>query len=227
MKKLLTLSLAFFILLISVSKAQIAELTLRRVELGVRFMPTISNFDIKGYNGSAVQGQATLGYGVGAMLAVNLNEHSAIQGEVIYNSLTQKYKDANTDRKIHVDYVNVPLLYCLSTAKSKPVHLSIVAGPQMGFSVGSNIYAANGSGADTAKAIFAVKNGDLGFAYGVGLGFALNSLRTYRFDIGLRGVYGFTNVSNTSAASGSNSRYVVDYAAVRTTSLYFGLTLLL
>ncbi len=208
-------------------KAQIAELTLRRVEFGARFMPTISNFNMSGYAGSTVAGSATFGYGFGGMLAVNLTKHYAIQTEVIYNSLSQKFKDQSAERKIHVNYINIPVLFVLSTSKEKPVHLNFVAGPQMGFSVGSDVTTADGNGTDTAKAVFAARNGDLGFAYGAGLGFALNSLRTYRLDMGFRGVYGFTNVSNTSQAPSGNSRYVVQYAAIRTSSIYIGLTILL
>lgn len=38
----------------------------KKVEFGLRYMPTISSFEMKTSSGGTVKGQATLGYGVGA-----------------------------------------------------------------------------------------------------------------------------------------------------------------
>src|SRR5690349_6056411 len=87
------------------------------VELGIRFMPTFSSFDMETSSGGIVKGAVTFGYGVGAMLGLNLNNHVGVQGEIIYNSLSQKYKDQEVDRKINVRYINIPLLLSLNTGK--------------------------------------------------------------------------------------------------------------
>src|SRR5687767_13085201 len=110
------------------SRAQIVELSLRRVELGFRLMPTVSDFRMEAYEGGTIAGEATFGYGVGGLLAFNFNEHSGFQGEVIYNALSQKYVSAGISRTLNVQYLNVPVLYSLSTGKSKMVNLSLVVG---------------------------------------------------------------------------------------------------
>lgn len=227
MKKSYTLIAALCFLFANESKAQdLVELSLHRLELGFRFMPTVSNFQLEAYAGGTIAGQATFGYGVGGLLGFNFTEHSSIQGEVIYNSLSQKYKSGDIDRTLHVQYLNIPLFYSLSTGKSNPVNLSLQIGPQIGISLGSDISTSGGgSGADTLTAIVDVKKGDFGFAYGTCLSFSLNKMRTIRLDLGYRGVYGFMNVSDTRNTPGANSFYDLEFAAVRTNSIFAGLTL--
>jgi opacity protein-like surface antigen len=209
--------------LIATIKAQ--ELPpLHRLEMGFRFMPTFSSFDMKTSSGSTIKGDVTLGYGVGAMMGFNFSDHVGMQAEVIYNSLSQKYKDQNLQREINVRYVNIPLLLSLNTGTSKPVNLRVVLGPQLGLNVGSSI---TSGGGDTLKTVLSTKRNDFGFAYGAGLGFALNSTRTIRLDLGFRGVYGFVNISNTSQTAASDSYYILDRATVRTKSAYIGITFLL
>jgi opacity protein-like surface antigen len=199
---------------------------LHRLELGFRFMPTFSSFDMKTSDGGTIKGDVTLGYGAGIMMGVNFTNHVGVQGEVIYSSLSQKYKDQGLQREINVRYVNIPLLFSLNTGTSKPVNLRVVAGPQIGVNVGSSI-TGSGSTSDTLKTVFAVKKSDFGFAYGAGLGFALNSTRTIRLDLGFRGVYGFVNISNTNQTASTDSYYILDRAIVRTKSAYVGITFLL
>src|SRR5690349_20898671 len=101
-------------------------------ELGFRFMPTFSSFNMQTSSGGTVKGEVTLGYGVGGVLGLNFSNHVGIQGEVIYNSLSQKYKDQALQRQINVRYINIPVLLSLNTGKTNPVNLNVVAGPQFG-----------------------------------------------------------------------------------------------
>jgi opacity protein-like surface antigen len=196
----------------------------RKAELGIRFMPTFSSFNITTNSDNNVKGSVTLGFGVGAMVAFNITKHIGIQGELIYNSLSQKYQDAAMQREINVRYLNVPLMFSLSTGKGKPVNLNLVAGPQLGFNTGSSI---KSSGGDTLITVFSTKRSDFGFAYGAGLEFMLNSQRTLRLDLGFRGVYGFVNISNTSSSSSeTNTINILNKATVQTKSGYLGLTFL-
>ncbi|MCX6180322.1 MAG: porin family protein [Bacteroidetes bacterium] len=197
-----------------------------RAELGFRLMPTISAFDMQTSAGGKVQGEGTFGFGFGAFLGFNFTDHIGMTGEIIYNSLSQKYKDANLEREINVRYINIPLMISLNTGKSNPVNLKIEAGPQIGFNAGANITSNSGASTDTVQTVFATKSGDFGFAYGAGLDFVLNSRKTIRMDLGFRGVYGLVNISNTSKASGSDTYYILDRAIVRTSSAYIGMTLL-
>lgn len=202
------------------------DATFNRVEFGVRFMPTVSSFDMRTSSGGVVTGEATLGFGGGAVLGFNLTNHIAIQGEAIYNSYSQKYKDQDMQREINIRYINVPLLLSLNTGKSNPVNLGIEFGPQFGFNIGSSISGSTGSHSDTLTTVLAVKKADFGFAYGAGLGFILNKSKTIRLDLGFRGVYGFVNIGNTSQPKDNNSYYILDRATVKTYSGYVGFSLL-
>lgn len=202
------------------------ERNLSRVEFGIKFMPTISTFDLQTSSGGTIKGEATLGYGAGASLGFNFTKHVGMQIEVIYNSLSQKYKDAELDREINVRYVNIPFLFSLNTNKIRPVNLSLVAGPQIGFNVGSSIKGGSSSTSDTLTAVLATKKSDVGFAYGIGLEFMLNEARNMRLDIGFRGVYGFANISETKPITSENAYYILDRATVRTKSGYIGITFL-
>jgi len=197
------------------------------VELGFRFMPTFSSFNMQTSSGGTVKGEVTLGYGIGGVLGLNFSNHVGIQGEVIYNSLSQKYKDQALQHQINVRYINIPVLLSLNTGKSNPVNLNIVAGPQFGLNVGSSISGSNNTNSDTLVAVLATKKSDFGFAYGAGLGFALNSARNIYLDLGFRGVYGFVNVSSTDRAPGTNTYYILDDRAnIKTHAGYIGLSFL-
>lgn len=139
------------------------EPSLHRVEFGFRFMPTLSSFDMTTSSGGTVKGEATLGYGGGAFLGVNLSNHIGLTGEVIYNSLSQKYKDQDLDREINVRYVNIPLLLSLNTGKSNPVNLKVEAGPQVGFNVGASITSSGDTNSDTLQTVWTTKKSDFGF----------------------------------------------------------------
>lgn len=231
MKKSFVIASALFLSLGTIVKAQdsikvAAAPGLHRVEFGFRFMPTFSSFQMQTSSGGTVKGEVTLGYGVGGMLAVNLTSHVAIQGEILYSSLSQKYVDQDLEREINLRYINIPLLFELNTGKANPVNLNVVCGPQIGYNVGSSMSSAGSGSTDTVTTVFAAKQTDFGLAYGAGLDFLLNSTRTIRLDVGFRGVYGFTNVSNTSKANPDGSYYILDGATIRTNSAYVGITFL-
>ena len=221
-KSIITIGLLYLSIGTTMQAQEISPI-FHRIEFGARFMPTLSSFNLQTSSGGTQKGEATFGFGAGASLGFNITHHVGVQGEIIYNSLSQKYKDQNLDREINVRYVNIPLMLSLNTGKSRPVNLNVVFGPQLGVNVGSSI-SGSGSSSDTLKTVFAVKKNDFGFAYGAGLEFALNTLRTLRLDLGFRGVYGFVNISNTDQVASNNSYYAINRANVRTKSAYAGLT---
>lgn len=193
-------------------------------ELGLRFMPTFSSFELQTSSGGTVKGEATLGYGGGLFLGFNFSDYIGIQAEVIYNEASQKYSEVDVERKVDLKYVNIPLLLSLNTGKSKGVNFNIVAGPQIGLSVGSDLFTSNDENAP--KAVLSVKKGDLGFAYGAGLDFALNTGRTIRLGLGYRGVAGLFDISDNNDAITTDSYYVLDRTHIRTHSAYIGLSIL-
>jgi hypothetical protein len=198
----------------------------QKAEFGVRLMPTISSFDVTTSTGNTVKGDIMLGYGVGALLGFFANDHVGIQGEVIYSSLSQKYKEQDVERKINLRYFNIPLLLSLNTGKSKLINLNFVAGPQIGISVGSSFSTSGGDGASNTNAVLAVKKGDLGFAYGGGLDFGINPLRTVRVGMGFRGVIGLIDISDNSQTTHTDSYYILDNTKIKTYSAYIGLSII-
>ncbi|HTF02705.1 MAG TPA: porin family protein [Bacteroidia bacterium] len=198
-----------------------------RVEFGFRFMPTVSAFKMKTSGGGTVQGQATLGYGIGGLIGFNFSNHIGVQGEIIYNSLSQKYKDQEMERTIHVNYVNIPMLISFNTGKSRPVNLNFVVGPQIAYNVGSRMETSGSNGSDTMQATLVLRKGDIGFAYGAGLEFMLNERRSIRLDIGFRGVYGFLDMrQEETGTDNSRSFNVIDGNTIKTYSAYTGITFL-
>jgi len=208
------------------SASATAQMTHPVAEVGVRFMPTVSSFDTRTVDNGMVQGTFVVGPGVGGFISGYFSDYVGVQAEVIYTSLAQKYEDAGLQRKIQISYVNVPLLLSLNTGKSKTVNLNVVAGPQMGFNVGSKITTEGGAQTDTLNAVLAVKRSDIGIAYGAGLDIGLNPAHTIRLGIGFRGVYGLVDISDHSKNITSDSYYVLDRTHVKTYSGYLGLSVL-
>lgn len=193
-------------------------------EVGLRFMPTVSSFDVQTSSGGKVTADATLGYGAGLLIGYNFSDHIGLQGEVIYSTLNQKYTDDDVEREIKLEYINIPLLLSYNTGKSKAVNFNIVAGPQIGISVGSELFTSDDTNPD--EAVLSVKKGDLGFAYGAGLDFGLNTAKTIRLGIGFRGVYGLLDISDNSNNLSTESYFVLDKAHIKTYSAYLGLSFL-
>ena len=208
---------AIFIMSVSSAYAQ-------RAEFGLRFMPTFTKFDIKTSAGGTIQGEAKLGFGFGALLGFNFNRYVGAQGELIYSTNSQKYKEDGYERQIKLKYLNIPLLLSLNTGKTKIINLNLVAGPQIGVSVGSRLLGNNSS--DSTNAILSVRKGDLGFAYGVGLDFGINEARTARLGLGYRGVYGLFDISDNSRTITTDSYYLLDRTHIKTNAIYIGLSIL-
>jgi hypothetical protein len=194
-------------------------------EIGVRFMPTFSSFDVNSSTGGTIDGEVTFGWGAGIMLAYNISEHVGIQGEVIYNKLSQKFAENDIEREIRLRYVNIPLLLSLNTGKTKPVNFNFVVGPQIGLSVGSDLFTNNENGSEP-NPVLSVKKGDLGVAYGAGVSIGLTPAQTFRVGLGFRGVYGLIDISDNSNNLSGDSYYLLDRSKIKTYSGYIGLSFL-
>lgn len=214
------LAIAFLSLSIS-SNAQTPSTGLY---LGVRYMPTISDFNVKQVNGDLYKTQAVLGYGIGGLIGVNISDHIALQGEVLYSALAQNYTDAtNTERRIDLNYVNVPVMLVLNTNSSSLVNLNITAGPQLGILVGSEFDATGTAEGDTITAVFGAKTADFGIAYGAGIDF--NILPNLSIDLGYRGVIGLVDISDQSQTLTTDQYYLLDRSHLMTYAAYAGLKL--
>jgi opacity protein-like surface antigen len=194
---------------------------------GVRFMPSVSTIKVQNYKGEVINGDFVVGYGYGALLGFDFNKHVGLQLEVIYNQLSQKYKDDQLDRRVNINYVNIPLLLSLNTNRAKAVNFNIVAGPQMGINVGSNLKTTGTyNGNSNTQAVLAIKKNDFGFAYGAGLDFCLNPRHTVRLDLGFRGVMGLVDVSDQSTTLQTNSYYILRKDHIQTYAGYIGFAFL-
>jgi hypothetical protein len=206
-------------------KSEKEKPSLRVGEFGIRYMPTFSSMNLRTYNGDVVEGSATMSHGFGVMLALNLGHNVGLQAEVNYYETSQSYKDRNLDRVVGISYLNIPLMLSLNTDKTMPVNLNVVAGPQFGINVGSSIKTTGGNdNSDSLRAVIAVKQGDVGLAFGAGLEFALNKDHTCRLDLGYRGFYGLVDMNGGS--TGNNTYNVVVKASRKTNGAYIGFTFL-
>jgi hypothetical protein len=213
--------LPFLVLLLSIT----IQANAQKGEVGLRFMPTFSSFEMKNAGGGTVDGDVTLGFGLGALLGFNFTNIVGIQGELIYSSISQKYKEVDVEHRVNLRYFNIPLLLSLNTGKTKAVNFNVVGGPQIGISAGSRLSTVNGNNT-IPDPVLAVKKGDLGLAYGAGLDFALNTARTFRFGLGYRGVLGLFDISDNNASIATDAYYILDRTNVNTNAIYVGLSLL-
>jgi hypothetical protein len=168
-----------------------------------------------------VQGEAVANYGYGAMLGLNFSRHVGIMAEVDYLDISQKYKDQELEKQVHINYLNIPVMLSLNTDKSKLVNLNVVVGPQFGVNVGSSVNSSSNSNTTTTQATLAVKQGDIGIAYGAGFEFALTRSHALRIDLGFRGMYGLVDISGDN--TGPNTYNVLVHASRKSYGGYIGL----
>ncbi|MEP7195930.1 MAG: porin family protein [Saprospiraceae bacterium] len=202
------------------------SLEAQRAEIGLRLMPTFSAADVINSAGGKIEGEVTLGYGIGGLLGFNFSKHIGVQGELIYNSISQKYKEQDVERRIKLNYINIPLLLSLNSGKTNLVNFNVVAGPQMGISVGSRLETNGTSGTDSTNAVLAVKKGDLGLAYGAGIDIGVNPSQSLRLSLGYRGILGLFDVSDDSQTLNNNSYFILEKTHIKTNSIYVGISYL-
>lgn len=201
------------------------EATFHKHEFGLRYLPTFTTLSFRNSSGDVVEGSATLSNGFGVMFAHNFNQIAGLQLEFNYDRISQKYKDMGLDKRVSINYINIPFLLALNTPKSCRVVLGVVAGPQFGINIGSKIDSeSGGNGSDTLHAMLAVKPGDVGLAYGAGLGIVLDNAGNIRADVGYRAVYGLVDMSGSS--SGANSYNVLVKGSRKSKGGYVGITFL-
>ncbi len=193
-------------------------------EIGLRYMPTVSSLEISTPGEGRVVGDFSGGYGIGGFFGIKVTNYLGFQAEVIYNSFSQKYREENVERDIKLKYINIPLLLSLNTGKSNAVNFNIVGGPQIGISVGSDIFS---NGTTAKEPVLLVKKGDLGLAYGAGIDFGINASKSIRLGLGFRGVLGMIDISDDSRTITTDSYYVLDRSHITTYSAYAGLSIIL
>lgn len=196
-------------------------------EFGVRFLPTISDFDMQTSENNIVKGQIVVGYGFGAFLSYNPFQFIGFQMELNYTSVSRRYNIADLTRVVNLQYVSIPMLLSFNSNKNKAVNFNMVVGPQIGINTGSTIYTSGSDPVYNGIPIISIRKGDLGLAYGLGFDFGLNDLKTVRLGLGFRGVLGLFNVSNNYDLPGVNSFYIIKNTTVHTYTAYVGFSVLI
>lgn len=204
--------------------------------LGARALGSVTNFKIntvENNNVAVAKTKATLGYGFGGYAGTNFSKHIALQLEVMYNTLSQKYVDKALNRRIDVSYLNIPLMLVLNTNITKPVNLNITAGPQVGINTGAKITGNSTGNTEVVNSKFAVKATDFGIAYGAGLDFRI--VHALTIGLGYRGITGLIDISDknstatyTSTQNGvttTNTVVVLDKSKVTSHGAYVGVRL--
>ena len=204
-------------------------LTLKRIpynnmEFGLKIMPSFASFTMKTYNGETTAGEATHSYGYGISVEKNFSKHIGTEIDFIYNSFSKTYMDNTFKRTVNVHYLNIPLLFCLSTNKSSPVNFNVVVGPQVGFNAGSNTKLAGSTEGDSLQGVLSMKQIDIDIAYGAGLDFSFSKSKYIHVGIGFRGAYGLTNINSTDKTLDRGSYYVLDGTNIKTYSGYVAMT---
>jgi len=224
--RVLKSSLVTALLFVGLSGINAQDVVQKKAEFGVRAMPTISSLDMQTSSGGTVSGSASIGFGAGVFLGFNFTNHVGIQAELIYSSISQKSYDANIERRVNLRYVNVPLLLSLNTNKSKLVNLNLVVGPQLGINVGSRVTQSGPTDINNPQPVLSVRKSDIGFAYGAGLDFGLNPMRTMRVGLGYRGVYGLIDISKQGQTTATESYYLLDRTKIQTHSAYLSFSIM-
>jgi hypothetical protein len=199
----------------------------KNFEFGVRFLPTISDFDMQTSEYNKVTGEIVVGYGFGAFISYNPFQFFGFQTELNFTSVSRKYTIGDLSRVVNLQYVSIPLLLSFNSNKNSTVNFNMVVGPQIGINTGSTIYTSGSDPVYNGIPIISIRKGDLGLAYGLGFDFGLNDLKTVRLGLGFRGVYGLFNVSNNYELPGVNSFYIIKNSSVHTYTAYLGFSVLI
>jgi hypothetical protein len=187
--------------------------------LGIRLMPTVTSLEYNDNQNGTVSASSKLGFGIGGLLGVQVNDHVGVQVEAIYSSLAQKISQDQYKANVKLKYINIPVMLTLNTNYSAPINLNVAVGPQLGINVGSELDVMEGG--DSVKANLAVKKSDLGFAYGAGLDFGLSGMKLC---VGFRGVIGLFNINDNSRTLQNGEYYILKKTNISTYSAYIGLT---
>src|SRR4051812_13742792 len=93
--------LAVILLVLCMTTGAIAQ----KAEIGVRIMPTFTAMEFNKMDGGTVKAEGTLGWGFGGVIGFNFTNNFGLQGEVIYTTLSQEYKDNEITHDISLKYI--------------------------------------------------------------------------------------------------------------------------
>jgi hypothetical protein len=156
----------------------------QHVNIGIK--GGLNVYNIQNSNGTKFD--AKTGFHLGLLGHIHLDKEWAVQPEIVYSEQGAKYNFSNTNNRLDLDYINVPVLlqYMFDNG------FRLEAGPQVGFLVSAK----NESKAD-------VKNSfkDIDFGLGLGIGYIKQSSGfgvDARYNIGLSDITEDNSVKSTN-----------------------------
>ncbi len=172
---------------------------------GIKFQPQLSQIKNQSFDDSTeVDLQSTLNWGAGISLSYFIVKDFAIQLEAIYAGQGQKYTGLDTFGITayyqRVDYLNIPLLFKLTTGDEKFLGVNVHAGPQVGLMIDSRLEATPTSGSSIETNTKSSTNAiDFGITYGAGLDF--NIAKRFQFNLGIRLYNGIVDINDSADKS--------------------------
>ncbi len=147
------------------------------------------------------ESKSKFGFYAGAFVNVPVAESFSVQPEVLYSNQGAKATVLNSDVKLNMNYINVPVMFQYNATPE----FYLEAGPQFGFLVDSNLDAGN----STANTLLnALNSKDYYNSFDFGLGLGAGYYFTQNIGITARYVAGFTDiVKNNSGDAVKNNNF--------------------
>jgi opacity protein-like surface antigen len=159
----------------------------QHVNIGIKGGVNLYNI----HNDNGTKYDMKVGYNIGLLGHIHLGSQFAMQPELVFSTQGAKYKIANTNAELNLNYINIPLLFQYMFDNG----FRLEAGPQLGFLVSAKSKVGNTS-TDIKNNFNAV---DIGL--GVGMSY-VNPPSGFGFDI--RYNVGLNDISENSSVKTSN-----------------------
>ena len=164
-----------------------ASVSAQKVNLGVKGGLNVFNI----HNDNGVEYDTKTGFNAGLLAHIHLAPQLALQPEVVYSAQGAKYTIANTESKLKLGYINVPVMFQYMFDNG----FRLQAGPQVGFLINAESET-NGASTDVKNNL---KTVDFGLGAGIGYvhvpsGFGVDA----RYNLGL------SNINENDAIKSTN-----------------------
>lgn len=171
----------FFMAVLLISQVLLAQ----HASFGLKAGANFSNLWIKDNSTKYITG-----FHLGGLAHIHLSPKWALQPELLYSQQGGKKTISNIENKIHLNYINNPVLFQLMLSDG----FRLEAGPQLGFLVSAK--SKSGSSEIDAKSNFKSVN----FSFPIGLGYLTKS------GLGFDGrwVPGFSDVQKSGTSTANN-----------------------
>jgi len=219
---ILIITILFLLYFTVNAQTKIKDKFVRSYELGGKFLPTITDFQMYLSKYQKISSEFMLGYGGGIFFGYNLFPHFGIQVELNYISISKKYSIFPLSRIINLEYISLPILISLHSSKSKLVSFNCVLGTQLGINTSSIIFSSGFDPLQTENPILKLNKIELGLVYGIGIDFGLNKQKTLRIGFGFRCANGLFNMINQNNILENNKFYIIKNTTISTYTGYIG-----